>query len=429
MRILLLNPPWMFEGSIYFGCSSPHLPLEFGYAKALLENAGHDVLLIDALLSGLDYEAIRHQIRAFRPDATVLTTAPSYLFWRCAPPELAVPLRLLKNLRAELGDLVVIGPHGSTTPAATLRKLAADVVVIGEPEEILPLWASGSEEIPSLCLERDGRIQTTGAPHRSNMAALPALEWDDEIISRHHHHHHRFDRDPIGPGAEVESSRGCPYSCTFCAKENFRNKYRRRELNTVLTEIDKLLSQGVEYVYFVDEIFLPNEPLLKSLAERNLKIGVQTRIDLWNESSIALLAKAGCVSIEAGVESITEEGRAYLDKKCKLSTDQLTQRLAYAKRLIPFVQANLISTPLDSAADVELWRQSLLDQGVWANKPVPLFPYPGSPEYSRRWGAPDDHAWERAHEYYLSKQQGFSDIQEQDPLPLVQLESSLHERG
>ena len=27
-RIALINPNWNFDGSIYFGCRSPHLPLE-----------------------------------------------------------------------------------------------------------------------------------------------------------------------------------------------------------------------------------------------------------------------------------------------------------------------------------------------------------------------------------------------------------------
>ena len=37
MRFALVNPPWSFDGSIYFGCREPHLPLELGYAKSLLE--------------------------------------------------------------------------------------------------------------------------------------------------------------------------------------------------------------------------------------------------------------------------------------------------------------------------------------------------------------------------------------------------------
>ncbi len=47
----------------------------------------------------------------------------------------------------------------------------------------------------------------------------------------------------------------------------------------------RLLPQGVEYVYFIDEIFLPDMPLLAGLAERKIKIGVQTRIDLWSEEA------------------------------------------------------------------------------------------------------------------------------------------------
>ena len=112
---------------------------------------------------------------------------------------------------------------------------------------------------------------------------------------------------------------------------------------------------------------------------------------------IALLGRAGCVSIEAGVESITEAGREMLDKKCKVSTDELAGRLIFAKQLVPFVQANLIEMQEDDPAEVEAFRVRLNANGVWANKPVPLFPYPGSPEYTRRWGAPDDVAWERAH--------------------------------
>ena len=49
---------------------------------------------------------------------------------------------------------------------------------------------------------------------------------------------------------------------------------------------------------------------------------------------------------------------------------------------------------------------------------MPLFPYPGSPEYRRLWGLPDDSAWERTVEYYLNQHPTSSDIQEKRPLPL-----------
>jgi anaerobic magnesium-protoporphyrin IX monomethyl ester cyclase len=425
MRFALVNPHWSFEGSIYFGCREPHLPLEFGYSKALLGQSGHEAAIFDGQLDGLTHSEIFAAIKAFRPDSVVVTTAPSYLFWRCPPPELNVPQQLCRLLRQLPAKLVVVGPHGSTTPRPVIEKLGADIVVLGECEEVLPQLAGDLSAVTSVA-HRDGDTIVIRGPNRAaDMKQLPVLHWPDETISRHRHHHHRFDAEPLGPGAEMEASRGCPYHCTFCAKDNFRNNYRKRPLHVVLEEIDRFISQGVEYIYFIDEIFLPDMQLLAALAERRIKIGVQTRIDLWNHDAIRALARAGCVSIEAGVESITEAGRAYLDKKCRMSTDELSQRLIFAKSLVPFVQANLLAITEDDVEAIEQWRDHLHAYGVWANKPVPLFPYPGSPEYTRMWGPADDLAWERAHESYLNGFDSFSDIQEQRPQKLVELELAL----
>jgi B12-binding domain/radical SAM domain protein of rhizo-twelve system len=426
MRVALVNPPWTFEGSVYFGCREPHLPLEYGYSKALLERAGHDVLLVDAQLDGLSMTAMRAAVAAFEPAMTVITTAPSYLFWRCAPPELRMPQRTAAALRDVAGEIVVVGPHASTTPASTLRKVGAAVAVLGECEEVIARLASTPRDawgdVDSLALREGDLIRISGGRSAVDLAGLPALRWPDAAVGAHRHHHHRFDRPPVGPGAEVEASRGCPYACTFCAKDNFRTAFRRRPLPAVLDEIDALLRQGVEYVYFVDEIFLPDRALLEALCERELSFGVQMRIDHWSEESLDLLGRAGCVSIEAGIESITPEGRSLLAKRCRMSTDDLTRLLLHAKQRVAFVQANLIDAATDDPAAVARWRAELQARGVWANEPVPMFPYPGSPEYTRRWGDADDRAWERAHEHYLETFRSFSDIQESRPRHLSELE-------
>ncbi|MBL8668196.1 MAG: TIGR04295 family B12-binding domain-containing radical SAM protein, partial [Rhodospirillales bacterium] len=246
--------------------------------------------------------------------------------------------------------------------------------------------------------------------------------WPKSWLARHHHHHHRFDSAPLRPGAEVEASRGCPYHCSFCAKENFRDRYRRRQLAPLLAEIDALISAGVAYIYFIDEIFLPNRPLLEALAARDLRFGIQTRIDLWKPEMLELLGRAGCVSIEAGVESLTAAGRDLLDKDCRVDTETLTATLIEAKRHVAFVQGNLIGVATDAPEQVQEWRERLREHGVWANEPVPLFPYPGSPDYRKLWGEADDDAWERAHRHYVARHGHFSDIQEENPLPLAELE-------
>lgn len=425
MRVALVNPPWTFDGSIYFGCREPHLPLELGYAEAMLRRAGHATLLLDGHLMGRSAAELCADIVCFGADMTVVTTAPSYLFWRCAPPELRVPAAFLRQLGGRGGRTVAVGPHGSVTPAATLRKLGADAVVRGECEEIVLALAESRDwrRVPSLGLQDGEAALITGAPAVARFVDAAPLRWPAAWIARHHHHHHRFDSPQQGLGAEVEASRGCPYDCSFCAKIDFRDSYRRRNLASLLNEIDMLISQGVRYVYFIDEIFLPQGPLLKALIGRGLQFGIQTRIDLWKPELLQLLGAAGCVSIEAGVESLTKAGRDALAKRCKLNTEELASLLIEARRHVPFVQANLIGMEQDEPALVEQWRQRMIAAGVWANEPVPLYPYPSSPSYRERWGEPDDLAWERAHAHYLGAFGAFSDIQSERPVPLPELEA------
>jgi anaerobic magnesium-protoporphyrin IX monomethyl ester cyclase len=426
MKVALVNPPWRFDGSIYFGCREPHLPLELGYAHALLRQDGHQTLLIDCNLEQCSANKACQDIEAFGAEMTVVTTAPTYLFWRCAPPELLVPRSFFQGLGRRGGRTVAAGPHGSVTPAATLRKLDVDAVVRGECEHVVAALAQAEDwsTVPSIGLKAGDTVKITGGPAAHDFVNLPPLRWPDELIARHSHHHHRFDHPQPGLGAEVEASRGCPYNCSFCAKIDFRDQYRRRDLSILLTEIDHLITQGVSYLYFIDEIFLPQRALLEALGSRNVVFGVQTRIDLWKPDMLRLLGEAGCVSIEAGIESLTEEGREALAKRCRLETEGLANLLIEARRHVPFVQGNLIGVDQDDPKLVDYWRTRLIDHGVWANAPVPMYPYPSSPSYRAMWGEPDDQAWERAHDHYLRTFPAFSDIQHQRPLPLAELEET-----
>jgi anaerobic magnesium-protoporphyrin IX monomethyl ester cyclase len=80
--------------------------------------------------------------------------------------------------------------------------------------------------------------------------------------------------------------------------------------------------------------------------------------------------------------------------------------------------------PQDDDGLVERWRGRLRHAGVWANDPVPLFPYPGSPDYRRLWGLPDDDAWERAVDHYLGTFAELSELQDARPRRLRELEGA-----
>jgi anaerobic magnesium-protoporphyrin IX monomethyl ester cyclase len=433
MKYALVNPRWTFEGSTYFGCPEPHFPLELLYAQQALRKVGHEVLLIDAFMESLNPDQVRQRLGGFDEDFLVVPTAPSYLFWRCPQPELRVPRQWFSALERR-STKVAIGPHGSATPKSTLAKTGADVVLRGEPDQTLPMLAhSPWETIDGCCWrEASGTIHMGQGLGVTDMRAMGPLDYSEYPVELHSHKHHIFPgngADHLHRGAEVEFARGCPYSCTFCNKTLFRNKFRERELGGVVEEIDQLIARGVDYIYFIDEIFGVGKnvrTLLEEIAKRPVSIGFQSRIDLWDEETLDLLGRAHCVSFECGVESVTEEGRNELNKNCKLTTDRIGDLLIYARKRIPWVQANLIKTEKDDVQLVQQWQAKLKSRGVWVSEPVPMFPFPGSPLYVETFGtAPDESAWERAHAFYLRlfADKGYSDIQDQSPVPLEELEN------
>lgn len=426
MRYAFVNPNWTFAGSTYFGCTYPHYPLELLFAYQQVVQAGDEALLIDAQVENRSVTDVTPEVRDFAPDFLVIPTAPSYLFWRCPPPELKVPKAWFAALRGK-ATRVAIGPHPSATPRAALRKLDCEVVLRGEPDQTLPELASRSwNDIAGCCWKDAEGEHFSPALGVTDMKALGALDFRNYPVERHQHRHHVFTGS--GRGAEIEFARGCPWACTFCNKTLFRNKFRERQVEAVLAEIDALIARGVDYIYFIDEIFGVGKSvlrLLEAITERPVKIGFQTRIDLWNEQTLDLLGRAHCISMECGIESITEQGREELNKNCHIDTQRIGELLTYARQRIPWVQANLILTEHDDKMEIRRWQDELKARGVWVSEPVPMFPFPGSPLYLQTFGKlPDDTAWERAHHFYFSqfRDKGFSDIQEQQPSAIEDLE-------
>ncbi|HEY6273086.1 MAG TPA: TIGR04295 family B12-binding domain-containing radical SAM protein [Terriglobales bacterium] len=429
MKFALINPNWDFVGSTYFGCRDPHFPLELMFAQDQIRAAGHESLLLDAHLERLDLEQARQRIDAFQPDFVVVTTAPTYLFWRCPQPELRVPMEWIRGMSDEAVK-VVIGPHASATPATAMRKTGCAVALRGEPDQALAELATRPwSEIAGCCFRTDDGLSISSTLATADLRALGPLDLRDYRVEARRHRHHVFTLGR-GRGAELEFARGCPWACTFCNKTLFRDKFRERSVEAVLEEVDALIARGIDYVYFIDEVFGVGhnvQRLLKAIAERPITIGVQTRIDLWNEETLDLLGCAHCISMECGVESIHPEIREQLNKNCRIDTARMGELLLFARKRIPWVQANLVLTEKEDREQIRGWQEHLRTRGVWVSEPVPMFPFPGSPLYAQTFGAlPDDQAWERAHHYYTTTfaGQGYSDIQDQKPVPIEELENA-----
>ena len=107
-----------------------------------------------------------------------------------------------------------------------------------------------------------------------------------------------------------------------------------------------------------------------------------------------------------------------------MTTDELAERLIHARDTVPFVQANLIKVARRRPGAGRRVARELQRARRLGERPVPLYPYPelaGLPPALRRAGRP---AWERAHAHYLGQFDHFSDIQDERPPPLPELEAA-----
>ena len=211
MKFAFVNPNWDFRQSTYFGCREPHYPLELMFAQAKVREAGHQGLLVDAQLLNLSIEEAAAKVRRFAPAFLVIPSAPSYLFWRCPQPELRVPAGWMRGLGDGIGVKILVGPHASATPAAALRKTAADVVMRGEPDETIARLAETDwSKIPGCCWREGDEYHLATDFGAANMKSLRALAFDEYPVEARAHRHHVFTGS--GRGAELEFARGCPWS-------------------------------------------------------------------------------------------------------------------------------------------------------------------------------------------------------------------------
>ena len=92
----------------------------------------------------------------------------------------------------------------------------------------------------------------------------------------------------------IESSRGCPFRCSFCSIRNFhRGKWRPKSVGRVMQEIDSLLAEPPDrkVIYFADDNFAHDidrvEKICRAICER------KTEAYFWCQARVDLLAKHG----------------------------------------------------------------------------------------------------------------------------------------
>ncbi len=146
------------------------------------------------------------------------------------------------------------------------------------------------------------------------------------------------------PVAPVTSSRGCPFSCHFCASPKIWNrKIRYRSATNVVDEIEMLVREyGVKEIHFEDDNLTLKRSHIQGICEeilsRNIKVYWATpngiRVDTVSDELLRLMKRSGCYSVAFGIESGSQEILDKIEKKTDLKIIRSAVEMAYRAGLI-----------------------------------------------------------------------------------------------
>lgn len=268
-----------------------------------------------------EIEALLRQLAALEPILVGLSVRSTYY-------QLAA--KVSDRIRKRLNTFVVWGGvHVTISPENCLDH--ADAICIGEGEgtmlELAQRLAAGRpvDKIQNLWLRRNGAtIQNEQRPLIADLDSLPFIDFlnDGKIL---------IDGEYIGPPPPpaqrqnfwTMTSRGCPYSCTYCCNNVLREVYagkgayvRRRSVENVMDELLKARrdSPNLKFLSFEDDVFTFDVKWLRAFTPRyKREIGIPffcyCHPKAVNEEIIALLKEAGAVTMTMGIQSGSEPVR------------------------------------------------------------------------------------------------------------------------
>lgn len=196
--------------------------------------------------------------------------------------------QIADEFRARGKKVVLGGMHPSALPEEAA--LHADAVVIGEAE---PVWRGLLRDFEQGRLEKYYKASTP-----PDLRGLPSPRLD------------LFNPKSYLTRNLVQTSRGCPFACDFCAVTRFFGKtYRVRPIPDVVKEVERL-KKGT--VLFVDDNIIGNAPHAKRLFQAFDGMGInwigQSSLNIARDPDLLRLAsKSGCKGLFIGFESLISE--------------------------------------------------------------------------------------------------------------------------
>jgi radical SAM superfamily enzyme YgiQ (UPF0313 family) len=306
---------------------------------------------------------------------------------------------LADKARAAGAIVVMGGTHTSFMPEEGMQH--ADFVVRGEGEfafqELVDAIQRGEgfPEIQNLTYRSvDGRLVSN--PERPKIPNLDVNPIPD---------YHLIEGWKPGGVISVATSRGCPFSCTFCSVPGmYGHAFRTHSIDRVLQELE--LHKGNMYTFFADDIFTANKKrvkeLLRQMIARGLtpQWGAQVRTETVDDPELLqMMRDSNCFNVYVGFESINPRTLKLFQKKQDLAKiERSIER--FHEHGIRIHGMFVVGSDEDDVETIDATAEFALEHDIDSIQFMILTPIPGSPDWDSLYARGDKYVINRNWTFY-----------------------------
>jgi radical SAM superfamily enzyme YgiQ (UPF0313 family) len=293
-------------------------PLGVGSLISLVRNEGHNVFFIDNYLNPSNFIEEGY---LQKNDIDIVGIHANTICYRDTL-KMFSSIDELRRKGLWNGKIVVGGPH--TSVASDTIPEFVDHVVQGEGERaVLQIVNSGVKE----------RIIKQERVH--DLDSLPFQPWDIFNSLPYDYSCQWFE---IRPVFTMNTSRGCPFNCTFCSVGSIWGKqYICFSAERIIAEVEYLVKEyGAKGIYFREDNFTLSSKRTEEFCERlikkhiNISWACETRVDNLSKELVELMSAAGCKAFYFGVESGSPKILGMIKKQ--ITIEQIERAINLCKR-------------------------------------------------------------------------------------------------
>ena len=326
-KVLLINPSYQpsYGGAKASIVNPIHPTLGLATIAATAKQKGHEIEILDLSWRPYDSNLIQNEIKKRGVDVVGIT----------ATTPLMNQVRDISVMIKDISQNIVVvvgGSHPSALPYETLKESLADVVCVGEADYSFAEVCDGSDfKFVKGIYYRNGEeiLNTEIRPPIDNLDNLPLPAWELYDIRDYSKMSRLLCRRP--PVAMAEFSRGCVFTCDFCAsKITLARGYRKKSPERCAQEIIKMKELGFNEFMLADDIFTSDQAWAYSVCEAIIETGVKIiwsctngiRVESANDKLFEIMRCAGCYRVSFGFESGNSEVLKKFGKGGKATIEQ-----------------------------------------------------------------------------------------------------------